>query len=968
MDIRRKPIPIEHGQGSPLKPVLPDRRFLGGDPCPCHPPRRGRVSTVALIACAFWCILPAARARGQSPLSMTVLPVQSGGGVVGALLGQFDSNGDDFFAEEPDDRLSPKDRRLTRGLTDRGMPELVEALLADHPPEHRVYIARAYARGAVDVRDPSLRERFFKKAAQEYRDAIALEEDPDWLRGLRRGFNITEWRVELADLILRHWIAADLDRYEVTSGLDYNRRRLTKLLREADETYRDAAQSLDTFFVSLRTQEERFLLLGIADRITTLVEHRDLNSAWASVYLAMVGDVEASDRAYMLEYALSMFDAVSRSADEPPRKYNALLGAGIALRESGRHTEAQAAFDRVRNSTASVALTARARYERARTLTSAGRFGAARMELDGLAVVSTTNLAEEDAGAVFYVRLAPLIHAYTYAQEAQRTRGGPTQKARLQEKAMAEFAEISKRGGVWAELVRIYLDALAGTKRGLAELTPTELRVTAARLMNEKNYAEAIKALRLLRTGAGGEAFRAETLFNLGVCCFQTRDLRGASEAFRAAARHGDDADLTERAAEYAYRCLRQVARDSKSTDDYMRLAETSEFLVDRFPDHELADQAVWVAALARQEAGDYETAMTVYAKVPPASEHYWDARRNLARCKRASYYALPIAASSERRSRSARRAASAWVKLADDLAHGRTGATSGPDTAADDTPARRRCSPGHRWIDEARLNAAAILAGNDARQFEECLEILAGMKPTASVLSLRIRSYRGLGDLKQAKRVLDDYLGEIEGPEVGAVLIELAAEMETEIVRLRDAGRREDAVRMAQNSLPTFRQLLEWIEGQPAHRKHVPVVRFSLAKVLALAGRRDRSMALLEKLMANDSTNGSYVRAAALLQEDITLEAVARQREVAADLAESLWAKLLKDATLRERAPAEYWEARYHWLKHQLRHARASEVLNGIEAEQAWYPDLGGPPWQARLLELARRARMMVGSEGDSP
>jgi hypothetical protein len=109
---------------------------------------------------------------------------------------------------------------------------------------------------------------------------------------------------------------------------------------------------------------------------------------------------------------------------------------------------------------------------------------------------------------------------------------------------------------------------------------------------------------------------------------------------------------------------------------------------------------------------------------------------------------------------------------------------------------------------------------------------------------------------------------------------------------------------------------------------------------------------------MTEDPANGSYVRLAALLQEGLARAAGANDREEALNRAEALWAELLKDPTLRDGAPAEYWEARYNWLKHQLRHGRTAEVVRGIEAERAWYPDLGGPPWQARLLDLAGLAR----------
>ncbi|NUQ48209.1 MAG: hypothetical protein HUU22_19515, partial [Phycisphaerae bacterium] len=56
------------------------------------------------------------------------------------------------------------------------------------------------------------------------------------------------------------------------------------------------------------------------------------------------------------------------------------------------------------------------------------------------------------------------------------------------------------------------------------------------------------------------------------------------------------------------------------------------------------------------------------------------------------------------------------------------------------------------------------------------------------------------------------------------------------------------------------------------------------------------------------------------------------------------------------------YWEARYCWLRLRLAGGDAAEVARGIESERAWYPDLGGPPWQARLNELAEQARRQAG------
>ncbi|MBN2559429.1 MAG: hypothetical protein JXQ75_00675 [Phycisphaerae bacterium] len=891
--------------------------------------------------------------------------------------------GGEFLDDEPDDRLSVEDERLTHELTERGMPELVEELLAGHPPAHGIYVARAYARAAVDEPDTVVRERFFDTASWKYREMISLEDRPDWLRGLRRRFHIVQWRVELADLILRYRIASDLDRFEITSGLDYNRRRLTEMLREAHQLYRAAEHELDELLVGLRTEEERYLLLGLGKKITALYERRRLNEAWAAVYLALAGEVEDAERQYLLETALSAFDAVARTAKDSSRKYNALLGAGIALREGARYAEAGAAFDRVWDSTAPVALAARARYEKARLLIRARHFDAARQELEDLAAISTKQLGDEDSGAVFYIRLAPLIHAYSYALEAGSTRGGPSFKENLRKEAISALTSISEQGGIWPEVVRVYLDVLAGGKRKLDELAPTELHVTASRLMAEKDYAEAIKALRMLLDRPDGKEWHVEARFNLGVCHFQRQERLAAAEAFLAVARQvcregtqvptsgvGVSSDFAERACEYAYRCWRQVAHTSQEADHYLRLAEASELLVRAFPEHELAAEAGWVAALARQEAGDCEAALAAYAEVPPSSPHYWEARRNIARCKQRLCESLPASASPARRSRTAQSAASAWIKLAEDLAAVADVGRSSGESGGAAIPGVGSGSDRDEWVKDARLSAAAILASDDARSYEASLAILADMEATGRVVAMRIRCYRGLGDLETARRALNEYLKQSSGPEIGEALIGLAAEMESEIIRLRNAGRRREAIRMAESSVPTFRQLLEWIQAQPGHRNHVPVVRFSLAKALVQAGHDDEAMALLEQLIRGDPSNGSYVRAAALLQEDVAMKAGTSERRTALDKAEALWAGLLEDPTLRDRRPAEYWEARYYWLKHQLRRGHAADVMKAIETERAWFRDLGGPPWQARLLELAEEARAAAerGQPEDAP
>lgn len=872
---------------------------------------------------------------------------------------------------EPDDRLPREERRLVVGLIQRGMPELVDEMLSGRPRMHRVHIARAYSRSGADAKEPKARERFFERAAKEYRGVIKLGLDRGWMRGERRRLNVAQWRVEFADMILRRWIAADLDRFEITSGLDFNRRQLEFRLREAALLYAKAGKTLMDMDVGVRTDEERFLLLGIVDQIAAAFDRQQLNIAWAWLYLAMVGEPDAADRPQLLNDALNAFDDASPLGALPERKYNALLGAGIALRELGRLDEAESAFDRILSSTASRSLTARAGYEKARSLMRAELFDTARSELERLALQPTGRLDQTEAGALFYIRLAPLIHAYTHLRESQVTKRSAARRKEMRRKAQGELFELIEQGGPWLQLVQVYLDVIVGAKRNLDELTDDELVITANRLMSQEKYDQAARAWRSLLDRKESGVNRHQARLNLGVCYFQMQKLRAAAEAFLVAARSGPPPAIAEKAVKYAYFCWRQLAAKAESRDDYLKLAEAAELFAEVSSDQDEVAEAGWIAAVAWEEAGEYRQAERAYRRVPDSDANYWPARRNISRCRQRLYEGLPHNSTRIRRQSSARRAVTAWLELADAMAalpepdtvestkHQTTQSStypSGKDSLVSDEVVRQH------WIHDARIAGASLLAGEDLRDYKRCLSLLGEMPASARVLGLRIRCLQGLGDIKEANRVLEVYLAQDTGAELGGVLVGLAADMESEIKRLQRVGRQNEARRMANETLPTVRHLLDWIRSQPERQKQVSIVELSLVRTLMQAGKDQEAEGQLDELMAKHSENGSYVRMAAKLQETIAQTASGPQRGAAMDKAESLWARLLKDASLRDRLPGEYWEARYNWLKHQLRHdGRAAEVLRGIESERAWYPELGGPPWQASLLALADQARAMV-------
>jgi len=839
-------------------------------------------------------------------------------------------------AHAQDDALSRDDRILINELTARHMPELVEELLARRSREHRVHVARAYAHAAINADNPSLRASMFDKAATFYRQAIALADQPHWPGNEKQRFDLALWHVELGDLIVRYWIAADLDRYEITSGLDYNRHRLLERLEEANRSYKQAADIVEDLLIGVRTDEEAFLLLGIADDVEKLDRRHRINHAWAQTLLGMLLERDPR-REGLLESALSAFDAVARTANDEDEKYNALLGAGIALRELGRHREAASALDRVERSTAAAALTARARYEFARTMIAARRYDSARRALTTLA-----ELHETDAG--FHVRLAPLVHAYTYIHELKANKQyGARAQAVLRNRARRELDAIASHGGVWADVAEVYLGALPGGEQSLDDLSDNTLLAMANRAMREQDYGRAMPMLtRVVERSAGSTAAR-EAAYNLSVCHFQSGDVRKAAERFTDVASGAADDALANNAAELAYQSWRRVAAESQSPDDYRALADAARRWARRTSDNDDAREAEWVAALALHEAGAYQAAITAYLSIRDGHPRYWNARRNLARCRQALYESL---SGGMARRRAADAAVDAWLKLADDLA--KADGDNG-DAEPNGEQAERRA---------ARLAAASLMATDDIRDYNRALALLEEMPASAQVLGLKIRCHRARGDQAAAKQALDAFLERQTDGSSGAVLLDLAVEMETELERLQRSGRELEMRRLARSAAATLRELLVWMADRDEPPARTSVVRLSLANALVLAGETAEAASVLDALIASAPDNGQYILTAARLHEKIADAGTSAERNAALDRAESLWARLLCDAGLRTTAPEAYWEARYHWLRHQLRHGRAKEVVEAIEAEQAWHPRLGGPPWQARLLDLRKEAR----------
>lgn len=839
--------------------------------------------------------------------------------------------------KELDERLSADETRLIASLTERQMPELVEALLADRPETLHPHIAGAYGRVGLTLRDPALRTAFCAKSLEWFRRCLPALSNSGRLSDELQRFEAAGWLTEYADLVVRFECAADLDNYELTSGLDFNRGRLLEQLREAAKGYEQADDLLKPLVMGLRTQEEKYLLIGLTERIEQLAEARGLSAAWASVYLGMVLEPNAPGRGTQLSNALAGFDQVARDSRDKDRKYNALIGAGVALRESGRADEAASSLNRVILSTAETTAVARARYEKVRTLLASGQFHASRDEIKALSALSRF---PDAADASFYIRLAPLLEAHSYAlQSSARVENSP-EMVKLRETAMEKFAIVAKQGGPWPGIVETYLANLSGPSKPLAQMSVEELRTTALRWMAKGKYAEAAPVLSEL---VSRKQFTAEDSLNLGVCLFQTQNVAAAAARFEKAEVAGSG-DVSDRAAEYAYRCRKKLVQDSKTPESLRGMAKAASRLASLHESSPLATEAAYAAGAAFQEAGEYDDAVKAYSAIAQDHPKYWWARRGVAECLtnelKVSDVCNPLSENPYRN------AANEWVRLVEGLSVGK------PASLASVPPS---------WVTEARLQAAAMYSHDRAGDYQKALDVLRELPDDLDARVIRLRCHRMMGDMAAASSELNGLLKEQDRAKAAPAIMGLIADIQRQAGKFNSSFRPTEVEKFASQALPILEKVGTWLGEE---RQEFNAIRSVRVSVLRAAGKVNEALEDAEKLVAAEPNNGNRLQMAASLLEQIASSAGPSERPALLDRAEAYWARLLEDSTLRDIAPQVYWEARYQWLSHQVRHGKAAEVIKGIEAERAWFPELGGPPWQGKLIELLETARSSGGSK----
>jgi TolA-binding protein len=868
------------------------------------------------------------------------------------------------LAQDEPREVPPDIQRMVRD----GMASALEARLrGSRKPEDLHLLAQAYANQAAQLRDATQRQHAFEEAQHRYQDWIAALEHTFWSEPAKRDVDVAAARVELAGVILSKWAARKLDEFELTAGRRGDREQLASLLQTAREEYDRALALIEPLAAALDPREDEFFALGIYDAIRRLQLDTNFNLGWTALYQGVVAPEESRRRAEMLRLAERKFQDLlgsGRVGEMGPRCH---LGLAMAQRGQQRYTEAERNFRAALPEGIDAAPAAQVRYELARCQIESRKFEEARITLRPLLEEDEAKPSPQEDPAHFYVNLARIWEANSYLIEADMLRrsaeNSPALKAirlrarRVSDTGLGKMNTLAARGGAWPALVQLYVEAHIQTTADPKTQSPLELLFAARFHAEHKRHRQAEQSLeealtrKDLSTGLIGQL-----LFELGTCRYHRRDLPAAAGTFERLASECKTDAKAPQAAIFAYQLRAQIAEESKRPQDYRRLADTLLTLLRNYPQQAKQVEAAWWLPVALQAAGGYDEAAQQFAKVPAASRHWEEAQYRRQLCQRLACEAARGSLGQQEYLARARLVASELTGYA--------------RQAYERAPSAPDAEQVRHWSAAGVVNAAEMLVSAGLEQYEQALELTDSFEQRYAdsdllgrVLAVRIRARHGLRQFDQAANLLEQYLQAVPAEKAGGVLAGLAQGMQEEVERLREQGQDEAARSLAGAAVTTFEQLDRWCRGGLEHPtgkmpapppENIAAVSYGLARMYYVAGRLDEAARVAGDLLEKDPRNGNCRRLHALILDAQLGGSPSADR---IRHAKDAWAALLKDPTLRARAPEHYWEARYHWLALLLREGHAADVAKAIQQDRVWNPNLGGPPWQEKLEALHQQA-----------
>jgi len=855
---------------------------------------------------------------------------------------------------------SPENNELERLVAD-GLTEVLETRLAGGRTADELHLlARAYVNKARRAATSDQRREAFERADALYERRLKTLQDAA-ATDLPAIVRLAAAHAEYAGVLLSAQAAGTLDEFTLTLGRSGDRQFLARVLGRARTHYERALTLLAPLQADLARHEDTLLAAGVYDTLLQTQLDATLNQGWASYYLGVLE--QPPRRNELLSSAERHFQKLIAGGQAGAMRHVCYLGQAMAQRELGRPDVAEKTFAHVFAADTPPLVEAQARCELARCQILAGKYDEARATLRPLVEKDPDRLAPEERALRFYVNLAHVWEANSYLVESEALRRAARdstartaiiQKAqRVRQTGLAKFRTLARRGGAWPALVQIYVAASIETKAAVSELSAIELFYVAGALREARRYDDARLHLEeAAKRSDLDEELAGDILFELGRCQYLLKDERASATTFAQLAATRRRHPQAAQAATFALTLWLRVAEESRAPADYQQLAEVARNLVENYADHPRRVEALWLLPVALQLAGNWGQAAEEFAKVPPDSPHWEEAQYRRAQCQLQLVQSRRDRVTTEEYQAQTRRAAAALRRYAEEARQRASRKLEHADV--------------RRWAAEATLAAAELLSSTGVEDYQAALEALTDFETAypdsnllGRVLAVRLRAYRGLRRFEQAAAILEQFLRAAPPEQVGPTLAALAAAVQEQVRSLSENGETEAARALATESLTTFDELLKWVQADQGRQAHLEPVQAARAQMLYYAGRLPAAQEAVSELLARNPRNGNYQHLSALILTGQLGDAASTD-----DLrrAQQAWEALLADPSILQHAPQRYWEARYNWLALALRLGRATDVATAITQERIWRPDLGGPPWHTKLLQLLAAAQAAAG------
>jgi len=651
------------------------------------------------------------------------------------------------------------------------------------------------------------------------------------------------------------------------------------------------------------------------DRGFTLAAAGQLS--WLHYRMAMLSPDQKEKRKAWLEKAVREFGEFAGASD-PKMSLESLLGRGMAERELGQRSEAEADLTTVLQQAKGTALYWPARMALGELRASAG--GAAAVTETGklLAEAQSAGLAADTIKQIRLLRLDALL--------VTMAAGGGGEGVRSEAASLA--AQLSSQGPAYAQRVTQMATARLKDPRPVLGATVSAEWIAAENLAAAEKFADAVKAYERIAasTDPGARSHADEVHHRLGVCYFRLGRYADAEREFRAYLTAAPTGPLAAESAYLQFRSAEGIFRASPSAETRSSFLAIAQNFTKSFPDHESAYEGWFRAAELLQDERRYLEAADSYARVEGPPQFRLRAAGGEIQCLADTLTTgedLDAAKAGALR----QRAEAAWVRF-DKLA------TTGGANASDDLKARTTL---------ARALAAGSGPGSDPALALSLLDGFEKRFPKVTDVALPIAAMRvaasvALGELDKADAAVKA-IATMPGTETN--YFDLVERLSRALLRRSaDVAPTEPEASRRWAAMATV--LLDRLRA--AGRPIPEEVKLNLAQSYAEQGRWNDAAVLYNELLKVTPESRGLLRAAAL---------VADRREDGADAA-LYWGKL---AQLQEVATPGWYEARLSLAAALAKAGTKDKACKSLRDVEAFRPDLRDAAMKKRFADQAAAA-----------